>query len=183
MKLTAEFLKQESCNFDLECVFTLDLSEKGITDLSALKDCISLEILNLSFNDISDLSVLTNLPKLQFLNLSNNLIRSLDGLENLENLQILNLMGNSIQNPSEFRKLNNLKELTQLKLIDFKNKKTNPICTKKNYIQEIQMFIPHIEIIDGHNLKLSVTEQAFSNEINNLENDSSKLIVFILFVY
>lgn len=73
----------------------------------------------------------------------------MDGLENLEGLQILNLMGNTIQSASEFRKLSNLKELTQLKLIDFKNKKSNPVCHKINYIQEIQMFLPHIEIIDG----------------------------------
>ena len=33
MKLTTDFLKQESCNFDLECVFTLDLSEKGTFEL------------------------------------------------------------------------------------------------------------------------------------------------------
>jgi hypothetical protein len=29
MKITVDFLKQESCNFDLECVFVLDLSKKG----------------------------------------------------------------------------------------------------------------------------------------------------------
>ena len=30
MRLTVEFLKHESANFDLECVFLLDLSNKGI---------------------------------------------------------------------------------------------------------------------------------------------------------
>ena len=29
MKVTVEFLKKESVNFDLECVYTLDLSRKG----------------------------------------------------------------------------------------------------------------------------------------------------------
>ena len=29
MKLTVEYLKQESANFDLECVFILDLNNKG----------------------------------------------------------------------------------------------------------------------------------------------------------
>lgn len=29
MKISIEFLKQESCNFDLECVFELNLNSKG----------------------------------------------------------------------------------------------------------------------------------------------------------
>ena len=32
MKITVDFLKQESCNFDLECVFSLDLSKKSNFD-------------------------------------------------------------------------------------------------------------------------------------------------------
>lgn len=97
MKLTVDYLKQESCNFDLECIFVLDLSKKGIKrvlnilffivfyfdfcfskdikELDRLSECVNLEILNLSNNQIFDLTRLRSLEKLQYLNLScNNVI-------------------------------------------------------------------------------------------------------------
>lgn len=80
MKLTVDVLKQESCNFDLECVFVLDLTNKGIRDLGNIKDCLNLEILNLSLNEISDLTSLRGLNKLQFLNLSFNHIKNLGNI-------------------------------------------------------------------------------------------------------
>ncbi len=175
MILTCEFLKQESCNFDLECVFTLDLSDKKITDLGDLKECTNLEILNLSFNDIKDLTPLTQLTKLQFLNLSNNLINSLDGIEELENLQLLNLSGNYLSNVFEFKKLSECKSLNQLKLINKQTNSTNPVCSMNaEYIQNIHKILPFIEIIDGVNLKYINTEMKISDQFKKLGNSSSK---------
>ncbi len=79
MKLTAEFLKHESHNFDLECVYVLDLSRRGVRDLGDLRECANLELLNLSFNEINDLSSLSNakMPKLQHLNLAFNQLKHL----------------------------------------------------------------------------------------------------------
>ena len=36
MKLTTDYLKQESCNFDLECIFVLDLSKKGMSHVNTI---------------------------------------------------------------------------------------------------------------------------------------------------
>ena len=79
MKLTTQQLKQESHNFDLECVYVLDLSRKGIRDLGDLKECVNLELLNLSNNEINDLMSLSSakMLKLQYLDLSFNQIKYL----------------------------------------------------------------------------------------------------------
>ncbi len=175
MILTSEMLKQESCNFDLECVFTLDLSDKRITDLGDLKECINLEILNLSFNDIKDLTPLSHLTKLQFLNLSNNLISSLDGLEDLESLQLLNLAGNYLSSVLEFKKLSECKSLNQLKLINKQANATNPLCSiSTDYKQSIHKVLPFVEIIDGANLKYINTEMKMADEFNKIGKNSSK---------
>jgi Leucine-rich repeat (LRR) protein len=100
MRITREFLKHYTLNFDLECVFELDLSKKSkemkillilILDLSdfvfffkdiseldsCLTECINLEKLDLSFNEISNIYCLGDLTKLQFLNLSCNRISNI----------------------------------------------------------------------------------------------------------
>jgi Leucine-rich repeat (LRR) protein len=77
MKISIDFLKQESCNFDLETVFILDLSRKDLKYLDGIKECSNIEILNLSNNEINDLTGLKGLNKLQYLNLSFNQIKYL----------------------------------------------------------------------------------------------------------
>lgn len=53
-----------------ESVESLDLSGRGITDISALSGCSELRELNLSNNPIADISTLALLPKLTSLDLS-----------------------------------------------------------------------------------------------------------------
>ena len=147
--------------------------------MDGLKECINLEILNLSYNDIKDLTVFRSLPKLQILNLSNNLIRSLEGLEDLEDLQMLNLSGNYIHNINEFQILKDSKELNQLKLVDKRKKRTNPLCSSnKNYIQDIHYMLPQIEIIDGENLKFQTPDKMLEQEDQYEKNSSKSLKIF-----
>ena len=57
---------------------TLDLSGRGITDLSGLEGCRNLRVLNLADNQVLDLSPLAGLSNLRELNLANNPITKLE---------------------------------------------------------------------------------------------------------
>ena len=79
-----------------ESVKSLDLSGRGITDISALSGCSELRELNLSNNPIADVSVLALLPKLTSLNLSATGRSDLDNelFSSLRSLAYLNLENN-----------------------------------------------------------------------------------------
>jgi Leucine-rich repeat (LRR) protein len=151
MKINKDFLKKETCNFDLECVFSLDLSRKDISEINDLKECSNLEILNLFNNQLVDLKFLSsNNQSLLYLNVSYNKIVSLDGLENLKNLKTLNLAGNQIEDINEFSKLKNLSNLFQINVNDPKRSLTNPFCIQcPNYVMEIKKLLPNLECLDG----------------------------------
>ena len=92
-------------------VTELDLSNCGITDISALSVCINLERLNLSGNYIRDISCLVDLPALKSLNLSNNKLSDVRPLMSLTALEYLNLEKNGITSVTALAELSNLKEL------------------------------------------------------------------------
>ena len=114
-------------------VTSLDLSGRGITDISALSSCSKLTSLNLSSNSISDITPLMDIPNLQTLNLSGNRVADLRPLMGLSGLRVLdvsnnavlstvplgsntgltelNLSGNTISNFSGLSKLKNLTRL------------------------------------------------------------------------
>lgn len=96
---------------DMEMLTTLDLSDKGITDLSGLEMAKNLVELNLQYNNIRDIELLANLSKLEVLNLNSTQIKNLSPLENLTQLQDLNLRGNMIRNLDDLSQLKNLKTL------------------------------------------------------------------------
>ena len=98
----------------LNSIKKLDLSEKGLSDISDIESFKELTELNLSGNSISDISALRNLTNLQTLNLSGNGIISIGALANLTNLQTLktlNLSGNNISDISALGNLTNLQTL------------------------------------------------------------------------
>ncbi|HNT88732.1 MAG TPA: leucine-rich repeat domain-containing protein, partial [Candidatus Hydrogenedentes bacterium] len=92
----------------------LDASELGITDLTGLEACTSLEELNLARNQISDLTPLSGLTSLIWLDLGKgvgffdddddpepvltglNLVADISPLAGLTNLEYLSLMGNDL---------------------------------------------------------------------------------------
>lgn len=79
-----------------ESVETLDLSGRGITDISALSGCDELRELNLSNNPITDIAALALLPKLTTLNLSatGRSDSDFELLSSLRSLAYLNLENN-----------------------------------------------------------------------------------------
>ena len=114
-------------------IITLDLSGRGLTDISALSACQNLTSLNLSGNNISDLTPLMDIPGLQTLTLAYNNVsdlRPLMGLASIRTLDVsynsvsstvplgslaslleLNLAGNSLSNYTGLGKLTNLTSL------------------------------------------------------------------------
>ena len=89
----------------------LNLSGNSISDISALGNLTNLQTLNLSYNNISDIGALRGLTNLQTLYLSDNEISDIGALGNLTNLQTLNLSGNSIGDIGALGSLTNLTEL------------------------------------------------------------------------
>ena len=91
----------------------LDLSKKGLSDISDIESFKELTELYLNSNNISDISALANLTNLQTLHLSGNSISDISALRGLTNLQTLDLCNNSI---SDISALGNLKNLQTLNL-------------------------------------------------------------------
>ena len=115
---------------DLQNVWSLDASRKGIRDLTGLEHCInlgdakftgneivdvsplkscgSLQLLDLADNQVKDPSSLGQLTKLQYLNLENNQVKSLAGLEECAALNSLYAAGNAIVSIEPVAKLKKL---------------------------------------------------------------------------
>ena len=89
----------------------LDLSNRGIRDISALGECGELTTLVLQGNSISDLMPLMKLPKLVKLNISENLVSDLRPLIGLPLLSELNASDNQIQDTSAIGAMKQLRTL------------------------------------------------------------------------
>lgn len=95
-------------------VTELDLSGRGVTDISALADCTALKSLDLSDNaELSDISALVNMPELARLDLGSTKVSSLSPIMALTKLQYLDLSKSAVTNLAA---LSGLTELTELKL-------------------------------------------------------------------
>ncbi len=89
----------------------LDLSNMGISDLSALTACRGLKRLDLTGNSISDLTPLMDLPALEWLSIKDNLVTDLRPLMGLSSLRYINAEGNGITGTAALAPLSDLNEL------------------------------------------------------------------------
>ena len=89
----------------------LNVSDKGIVNLTGLEHATDLQFLVLIRNDIHDLSPLSGITGLVFIDLGGNQISDLSPLAGLVNLEVLKLGGNQIRDVSPLAGLVNLKEL------------------------------------------------------------------------
>ena len=92
-------------------VTELNLSNLGITDISALSACRQLERLDLTGNKISDLTPLMDIPGLKQLVIKDNLVTDLRPLMALITLQSINAEGNAVSSTVPLGSLSALKEL------------------------------------------------------------------------
>lgn len=89
----------------------LDLSGRGLRDVSALENCKDLVRLDISGNDISDLYSLMNIPGLEWLDASDNKLTDLRPLIGMSTLRTVLVSGNSISGTSAVGAMTALKEL------------------------------------------------------------------------
>lgn len=89
----------------------LNLSNRGITDISALSACRDLERLDLTGNKISDITPLMDIPGLRELIIKDNLVTDLRPLMALTTLAYINAEGNGIISTVPLGSLTGLKEL------------------------------------------------------------------------
>ena len=94
---------------DVNKVEMLDLSGKGLTDLTGIKQFANLKKLAVSNNKIADLSKVSELTNLEQLYINNNNIKSLDGIEKLTKLNILNIGSNQLKDITKLSQLSNIK--------------------------------------------------------------------------
>lgn len=128
----SQYIALGGMTFDSD-VRELDLSYRGITDISALSGCSRLTKLNLSGNAVGDISPLMDIPSLSSLNISSNSVTDLRPLMGISSLKYLyasnnnifstvslgsntaltelDLSGNPISDFSGIRKLKNLMKL------------------------------------------------------------------------
>ncbi len=74
----------------------IDLSGKGIEDITFLSECTACTELDISNNSIVDISVLSKLPELRILNVSGNKIEDINVLLTLKNLKEADISNNPI---------------------------------------------------------------------------------------
>ena len=89
----------------------LDLSNMGISDISALSSCKDLTKLDITGNTISDLTPLMDLPALEWLSIKDNTVTDLRPLMGLGKLRYLNAEGNGITGTAALSSMGNLNEL------------------------------------------------------------------------
>ncbi len=92
-------------------VAELNLSGKGIRDISVLQSCKNLRQLNLSGNEIADLSAIMNLPSLERLDISDNRISDLRPLIGMNTLRAVNASNNQITDTASAGAMAGLTEL------------------------------------------------------------------------
>ena len=92
-------------------VEVLDLSKRGLDDLSPMSGLADLEVLNLGGNRIADLWPVAGLASLERLDLRGNDVDDLSALGGLEGLRVLDLSGNAVSDISPLAGLTRLRRL------------------------------------------------------------------------
>lgn len=92
-------------------VTSLDLGDKGISDITDLSKCDALEKLDLRWNSIADISPLMDIPALKWLCIKNNSISDLRPLMGLTRLTYLDMQNNSFTSISSVASLGSLQYL------------------------------------------------------------------------
>ena len=96
--------------FDPE-VTEIDLSYRGISDISALSSCSKLTKVILRGNSIMDISPLMDIPNLTYVDISDNMVSDLRPLMGISSLKYLYASSNSISNTVPLGAINGLMEL------------------------------------------------------------------------
>ena len=94
-----------------EKIEVLDLSSRGLTDLSALAGLADLEVLDLGGNRVADLWPVATFSGLEVLDLRDNAVGNVAALGSLTHLRVLDLSGNAVSDISPLAGLTALRRL------------------------------------------------------------------------
>ena len=94
-------------------------------DISAIKNCPTLENVTLGYCNINSLNGIEGLTNLKTLNINNNNITALKPLENLKNLTTLNLENNAIADTASYVENGETKTYRNLEILANLNSKRN----------------------------------------------------------
>ena len=114
---------------------SLDLSKRGIQDLSPLRSLTGFKLLNLSGNRIERVDGVSDLRDLAVLILSKNPLRTLDGIESLTLLKELEIQDSKI---SDLSRLKGLRELRTLNLAENAIADLRPL-EKLDHVQHLDL--------------------------------------------
>lgn len=123
---------------------TLDLSNCGISNISALSTLNQLKVLNLDDNSINNLTALGKCSSLEELHICRNAVTALTPLASLSNLKILDVSLNSIDTIAPIIKCTSLSELnvSDNKLTDLEGigslKNLTSLIASKNEIESVE---------------------------------------------
>ena len=154
LQLTDEYIKALTGKFDLEIIFSLELSDKQLNNIGSIPQCTSLIYLDLSHNNISFINGLENLINIEYIDLSYNQISDISNFNTFRELISCKLQGNNIPGPlpsffAEFKKLEKLSFFEVPFQDDPDVNTSNPICEEENYRQDILDSIPQLKWLDG----------------------------------
>lgn len=148
--ITKDVLKRKTLEFDIGCIYNLNLSLLGIFDLGCIGECTELVVLDLSSNKISNVKPLATLKQLQILKLQSNRIADLNGLDELVSLYSLDVAGNFLNSVHALFPLRNLEKFENLRLSNLAKNLANPVCeSNSNYRQEILQLLPRLKLLEG----------------------------------
>ncbi|RVT78714.1 TIR domain-containing protein [Flavobacterium sufflavum] len=155
----------------------LNLSKCQISEISILKDLVSLTILKLGENKISDISSLENLVLLTNLNIENNKISDISILEKLKLLTNLDLGSNEISD------ISSLRNLTSLDSLALRNNQISDISDLANLVnlRSLNLWINEIfDISVLANLKNLTTLYLWHNKISDISSlENLKLLIIL----
>lgn len=150
---------------DLKNIWSLDLKNAGVRDISALSYCSNLGYLVLDNNPIKDISPLRNLTKLNTILLSDAQVSNISVLAGLTNLEELWLGSNQIDN------LTPLTGLNKLRILELSSNRIKNISPLKNLTKLEQLNLSYNQICDITSLS-SMTSLKYlylrSNQITNV---------------
>jgi hypothetical protein len=106
---------------------------------------------------IRDLGPLRTLRALSVLDVGSNRLRDLRGVEELVSLAELRAGGNEIGEPSALRPLGGLQALRVLELSSATGR--NPVVDAPAYRADVLRLVPHLHMLDGEHLLLTVAAQ------------------------
>ena len=167
-KLTPNYIKTFAKKFDLNIIFLLNLSNKGIGAVGSLPQCTNLLMLDLSYNNVLMLNGMDTCICLTHINVSYNKISQLNPLKNCKELNTIMAQGNRIKDFKTIESLDGLKKLSSLYLQEFNGEGANPVCEDYNYANNIFTSLPELTLLDG---QCKNQERLTSPQVENWDDD------------